>query len=129
MDTTSQFHAFPMTVTQVDELLRRVGRGTESVHDSKRRVERSPMRDRGVIIVYEDSDEPELFDAPICNISPTGICFLHTNMLNPGQRLSIRLPHYVTSGAVERDIIIMRSREIDPSIFEIGAEFWPEFFD
>ncbi len=87
------------------------------------------MRDQGVIIVCNDSDEPEFFDAPICNISPTGICFLHTKNLSPGQRLLIRIPHYVTSGDVERDIIVMRSREVAPSIFEVGSEFMPEFFD
>ncbi len=129
MESTSHTHNFPLTDMQVQALLGRMDQERETAKPSKRRMERSLMRDWGVITVYDETDTPEFFDVPICNISPTGICFLHVNHLNHGQRLTIQLPRYVTSGAVERDIIIMRTREISASIVEIGAELIPDYFD
>jgi len=129
MESTSHTHDFPLTDAQVLDLLERLEHERESGISSNRRMERSLMRDWGVITVYDETDTPELYDVPICNISPTGICFLHVHHLNPGQRLTIQLPRYVTSGAVERDIIIMRNREITTSIVEIGAELIPDYFD
>src|SRR5262249_45495109 len=107
---------------QVNLLLDRLDAACTEVEHDSRATPRHPLRGQAICVQLAAPPAVKPFLVRLRNLSEGGIAFLTGSMLVPGCRIRLTLPSEAGS-RTERLAIVRRIREVEPKVFEAGADF------